>query len=120
MKILLVEDDADIRDSIQEFFTDEGFEVAIAGNGVEALEAMQHELPSVVVLDLMMPVMDGVTFYHRMQAEERFKTVPVVVSTSDPSRAPAGTVIVRKPIDLRMLSRIVRSLGPVDRAKQRS
>jgi CheY-like chemotaxis protein len=64
-------------------------------------------LPCVVILDLLMPVLDGNQVYERMQADERFKRVPVIVSTSDPRRAPSGVMTLKKPVDLeRLLSAV--------------
>ena len=89
--ILIVDDDADIRDSLQDFFEDEGFAVTTAKNGFEALERIDvASPPAVVILDLLMPVLSGAQLYERMQADPRLARVPVIVSTSDPSRAPSG------------------------------
>ena len=109
MKLLVVDDEPDIRDSLAEFFEDEGFVVDRAANGREALTFMQsEELPRVVILDLRMPVMDGNELYDHMQRDPRLSAVPVIVSTSDPSHAPSGVLIMRKPIDLRRLLEAVR------------
>lgn len=109
MKVMIVDDEADIRDSLREFFEDEGYAVATASNGAQALELLEGDaLPCVVILDLMMPILDGNEVYARMQADPRLSSVPVVVSTSDPSRAPSGVLIMRKPIDLNRLLGTVR------------
>lgn len=109
MKVMIVDDERDIRDTLEEFFRDEGFDVATAANGVEALEQLaQDDLPGTVLLDLVMPVLGGVEVYARMQADERLKKVPVIISTSDPSRAPSGVLIMKKPIDLNRLLLAVR------------
>ena len=55
-----------------------------------------------------MPVMGGVGVYEKMQENPRLKSVPVIISTSDPSRAPAGSTIMRKPMDLTRLINMVR------------
>ena len=102
--LLIVEDEADLRASLQEYFEDQGYRVATATNGQEALDALAgDELPCLVILDLLMPVMSGREVYDRMQQDARLAAVPVIVSTSDPSRAPAGVTTLRKPIDLRRL-----------------
>lgn len=109
MKILIVDDEPDIRDSLAEFFEDEGFTVERAANGREALTILESpELPRAVILDLRMPLMDGTELYRIMQADVRLASVPVIVSTSDPSQAPSGVLIMRKPINLARLLEAVR------------
>ena len=61
-QILVVEDDASIRGLVSEVLRDDGYEVSEASNGVEALEALGERLPDLIVLDLMMPIMDGWRF----------------------------------------------------------
>jgi len=108
MSLLIVDDERDIRESLQEFFEEEGFSVVVAANGREALEAMsQDPPPCLVILDLIMPVMSGNEVYEVMQKDGRLASVPVIISTSDPSRAPSGVLIMKKPIDLdRMLDAV--------------
>jgi CheY-like chemotaxis protein len=109
-RVLIVEDERDLLDSLQEFFEDEGFTVQTATNGAEALSLLDaDELPSVVLLDLMMPVLDGNELYARMRAEPRLAGIPVIVSTSDPSRAPSGVLIMKKPVNLGSLLGAVES-----------
>jgi CheY-like chemotaxis protein len=109
-RVLIVEDERDLLDSLQEFFEDEGFTVQTATNGAEALSLLDaEELPSVVLLDLMMPVLDGNELYARMRAEPRLASIPVIVSTSDPSRAPSGVLIMKKPVNLGSLLGAVQS-----------
>jgi CheY-like chemotaxis protein len=111
--ILIVDDDADIRDSLQDFFEDEGFVVTTAKNGAEALERLgTGSPPHVVILDLLMPQLNGIQLYEKMQADPRLAKVPVIVSTSDPSRAPSGVLIIKKPINLGRLLRVVREHCP--------
>ena len=108
MKILIVDDEEDLRDSLVDFFQDEGFEVSTAANGAEALERLaDSDLPCVMILDLLMPVLDGNQVYSEMQRDPRLCKVPVIVSTSDPSRAPPGLLIMKKPVNLpRLLSTV--------------
>ena len=108
MRVLVVDDEADIRDSLQELFQDEGYAVTTAANGAEALDSLHGEqLPCIVILDLLMPGLSGNDVYERMQRDPRLAKVPVIVSTSDPSRAPSGVLIMKKPVNL------VRLLGAV-------
>jgi CheY-like chemotaxis protein len=110
MKVLVVDDERDIRDSLGEFLTDEGFDVDVAADGAEALSLLGGEpLPCVVILDLLMPVLSGTELYEKMQRDQRLSAIPVIVSTSDPSRAPSGNPILKKPISLdRLLDAVQR------------
>jgi len=103
-RLLIVEDERDLLESLREFFEDAGFSVQAADNGAEALGLLQQgELPCVVLLDLAMPLLDGNELYARMRKEPRLAGIPVIVSTSDPSRAPSGVLIMKKPVNLRSL-----------------
>lgn len=111
MKVLIVDDEEAIRESLHDFFTDEGFTVSTAENGAIALDELRRaELPSVVILDLVMPVLSGAALYAEMQKDPRLARLPVIVSTSDPSGAPRGLPVMRKPMDLDRLLGAVRDL----------
>src|SRR5437762_3462390 len=99
--ILVVDDDRQIRESIEDVLRDDGYAVLSAGNGREALDLLPRlERPCAIVLDLIMPVLSGPEFYAAMRADARFADLPVLVTTSDPSRAPLGLVTLKKPIAL--------------------
>lgn len=109
MRLLIVDDDQDIRESLEEFFQDEGYTVHTAANGAEALARLEAEAPPcVMILDLLMPIVDGNEVLRRMQRDQRLSRVPVIVSTSDPARAPSGVLIMKKPINLSRLLMAVR------------
>ena len=108
MGVLIVDDELCLLESLQEFLEDEGFSVATATNGAEALDLLEREIPCLVILDLIMPVVTGNQVYERMQNDPRFANVPVLVSTSDPTRAPEGAFVMKKPIDLDRLLGAVR------------
>lgn len=108
-RILIVDDETGIRESLEEYFQDEGFDVVTAKDGAEALVKLAAaELPDVVVLDLLMPKVDGTQVYAHMQQDPRLAAVPVIVSTSDPARAPSGVLLMKKPINLERLLAAVR------------
>ena len=109
--VVIVDDEQDIRDTLRDAFEDEGYAVATAANGEEALELLrQTGRPCAVIVDIIMPVMSGVELCAALHADAALADIPVVVSTSDPSRAPAGVLIMRKPIDLDRLIAAVASL----------
>jgi CheY-like chemotaxis protein len=101
-RLLVVEDDESIRDSLREAFEDAGYQIETASNGQEALDLLTDGSPhpDVVILDLVMPVLDGNRLYQAMQADAGLSQIPVIISTSSPSRAPKGVVVVPKPVKL--------------------
>ncbi len=102
--VLIVEDDGDILESLREAFEDDGYTVVTAFDGQKALDILKAGVPpDVIVLDLVMPRMNGTELYAAMQADPALARIPVVVSTSDPSRAPPGLPVVPKPIKLARL-----------------
>src|SRR5690348_5838633 len=78
-KILIVEDDMMLSSALELKFKHENFTVLKAVNGQEGLAMIQANKPNIVLLDLMMPVMDGKTMLHRLREIEEFKFLPVVV-----------------------------------------
>jgi CheY-like chemotaxis protein len=105
-----VDDDEDIRESLRDAFEDAGYQVRCAANGREGLDVLKRgDRPCVVVLDLIMPIMTGNEMYDAMQADPKLADVPVIMSTSDASRAPSGVLLLKKPVNLqRMLATIGR------------
>jgi DNA-binding NtrC family response regulator len=76
-RLLIVDDESDMRWVIRGVFEDEGFEIAEAGNGAEALAVLEEFRPDVVLTDLMMPEMDGKEFLQR--SVERDENLPVIL-----------------------------------------
>jgi two-component system, chemotaxis family, chemotaxis protein CheY len=83
--VMVIEDDEGIRLSISRALADEGYEVMTAAHGAEALVVLEQAptLPGLLLLDLMMPVMDGRTFRREQLARPRLADIPVVVLTAD-------------------------------------
>ncbi len=82
-KILMVEDDPDIRRvAVMALKFKGGFEVVIAENGQQGLERARSEKPDVILLDSMMPVMDGPETCKRLKADEELKKIPVIFLTA--------------------------------------
>jgi two-component system, OmpR family, response regulator VicR len=81
-KIVCIEDDPGMIDLIKLILTRKGYEVTGATGGREGLEAIERERPVLVLLDLMMPDMDGWEVYQQMKASEAMKTIPVIVITA--------------------------------------
>jgi adenylate cyclase len=81
-RVLLVEDDDATRATIRQMLTRDGWEVSEAGNGREALERLEAGRPDAIVLDLMMPEMDGFEFLAHLRNHPQWRTVPVLVATA--------------------------------------
>jgi PAS domain S-box-containing protein len=119
--ILVVEDEADVRGHVCAYLAREGFPVREAENGLRALAALEAERPCLVLLDLMMPEMDGFAFLRALRARPDWRDVPVVVLTAkditaDDRRRLAGQadrVLAKGSTGLGELARELRALIPV-------
>jgi DNA-binding response OmpR family regulator len=81
-KILVAEDDRFLSNAYRVKLGKAGFEVQIASDGNEALTILETFQPAIVLLDLMMPVKDGFAVLEAMRADERFKSIPVIVASN--------------------------------------
>ncbi|HOX10946.1 MAG TPA: response regulator transcription factor [Candidatus Moranbacteria bacterium] len=81
-KILVVEDDIFISDIYQVKFTQEGFEVAIAVNGLEALKILDNFRPDIILLDIIMPQMDGIETLKKIKNNDKWKNIPIIMLTN--------------------------------------
>lgn len=77
--VCVVDDNDEIRDIYRTKFKMEGFETVGASNGQEALQVIKTERPDVILLDIQMPVMDGLEVLEHLQADETMKAIPVVI-----------------------------------------
>jgi CheY-like chemotaxis protein len=80
--ILIVDDDAAIRDVVSDILETSDYRVKTARNGAEALEDIRRDRPAAVLLDLMMPVMDGWEFLRQYRGEVTVSPVPVVIMSA--------------------------------------
>lgn len=81
-RILCIEDDQEMIDLIRLILSRKGYKIIGAVGGIEGLEAMQKEKPDLVLLDLMMPDMDGWDVYQQMKADPALQSIPVIVVTA--------------------------------------
>jgi CheY-like chemotaxis protein len=110
-RVLVVEDDPDLREMMAQLLTLEGFESEVAVNGQDALEKAQTYRPKVIVLDLMMPVMDGWAFRVHQRLDPVIASIPVVVlSAAPPERLVniGAEAVLQKPFDYEQLLTAVR------------
>lgn len=112
--VLVVDDDPDILEALAEILEVEGFEIRRARNGQEALEKLYSPAPQLILLDLMMPVMDGWEFAHRLHQRKDVGNVPVIVLSADRNVGSKAQEIgavgyLAKPFELNELLELVRS-----------
>ncbi len=109
--ILVIDDDADIRESLSDMLTDEGHQVCVAANGQEALDLLRRSpAPCMILLDLMMPVMNGWQFVVEQASDPALAAIPVWIITAagDAHPPPPGvTGVLRKPFRLDQLLNVV-------------
>ena len=82
VKILIVEDDTNLLKLYQEIFSKENFEVETAEDGEEAIKKSKAFLPEIVLLDLMLPIVDGFGVLKELQADSQTKNAKVIVFTN--------------------------------------
>ena len=81
-RILCIEDEPDMIELIRLILTRHGFEVSGANGGIEGVQKIQEEIPDLVLLDIMMPDLDGWEVYQQIKADEKTKNIPVIVVTA--------------------------------------
>ena len=110
-RILVVEDDTDLRQSICSVLSDAGYTSWPAENGEVALERAREERPCVILLDLMMPIMNGWEFRSEQLRDPDLSSIPVVIMTADGRAADKARTLhadyLRKPIHLDALLDLV-------------
>lgn len=112
--VLLVDDDDGIRDALSLLLSDEGIRHRAAVNGREALDLLQvaGEPPALILLDVMMPVMDGFAFRRAQRADPRLADIPVLVLSAglldDRVQALEADGYLQKPLELDTLLRRLR------------
>jgi CheY-like chemotaxis protein len=116
-RILVIDDDQDLGRVIRRVLELEGYDVVLSDDGLRGLAAAQRQRPDAIVLDLMMPVMDGYQVLAELRDDERTKDVPVVVLTAvalDETRerveAAGAATFLTKPFEPKNLSRALASL----------
>src|SRR3970040_1843159 len=109
-RILVVEDDFDISNMLRIYFTGQGFEVSVAPRGGEALELTRKSLPHLIVLDIMLPDMDGYAVCRELRTTTRTSHIPIIFLTQKDERSDriAGLELgaddyVTKPFDIEEL-----------------
>ena len=115
--VLIIEDDQAIGESLELLFSSRGFDVLHAENGDDALTILRHRaaLPSLLLLDIVMPVMDGWAFRSHQTQDPRLAPIPVIVMTASGNAAQKAASMaaqgwIEKPIDVARLMNQVDAL----------
>jgi CheY-like chemotaxis protein len=114
-RVLVVEDNPDLRDLLADALMDAGYDVEKVTNGAEALGRVETWLPDAILLDLMLPIMDGAEFLRARRERPFLARVPVMVLTAHPFHhrmldGLSATLVVRKPYNLDELLDAVEAL----------
>ena len=107
--ILLVEDDHDIRQAVALVLRGEGYRVYEAENGQAGLDLLARiPRPCVILLDMMMPVLDGYGFLRLLETHEALVSIPVIVVSAATQAADTTKTFLRKPFDLEALVTVIK------------
>lgn len=114
LAVLIVDDDEDIRDIGALALESNGYRVATAKDGLDAMETLKRNGIGVILLDLMMPRMDGEQFLRALRAGANAR-IPVIIMTGDTTalevaRELSADALVQKPVDVDVLLKTIRSL----------
>ena len=112
-KLLLVEDDAGVRESLAHVLTSEGYQILLAGNGVEALEMTAQNVVDLVLLDLNLPKKNGWDTFEVMTKQN--PQLPVIIITARPNQlfpalSSGAGALMEKPLDFPKLLQTIRDL----------
>ena len=117
MKILVVDDEPYMQRLLQYQLERAGFQALTAGTGAEGVEAAREEEPALIILDYMLPEMDGLAALKLIRAQPANRLTPIIMLTANPGRVTAAeaercgaTLFVTKPYSPSQLLRDVRRL----------
>lgn len=117
--ILLVDDDPNLRDMLRQMLEMGGFAVTEAEDGLDALEKLEEITPDVLVLDVMMPNLDGVSLCKQLRSDAEFMSLPIIMLSGktqhravEEGMAAGANCYLCKPITVDELIRSVRELLP--------
>ncbi|MCY1083106.1 response regulator [Archangium lansingense] len=114
--LLVVDDEVGITEALNDLLSEEGFHVLVASNGKEALERIAGRRPDLILLDYMLPVMDGRELLNALQSDSMLRDIPVLMMSAIPrSSLPRDCqprAFLRKPFTIdRLLLEVGRLLG---------
>lgn len=114
MKILIVDDDARNRKLLKVALRSCGYETIEADNGYRAVMSAKEHIPALILMDIQMPVMDGISALKTIRADEGMKNIPVIAVTSYAMKGDLEKILtegftscITKPIDVRAFMEMV-------------
>ena len=115
--VLIVEDSEDARYFMRLELEQLGYRIVEADNGEKAVEVAERERPDIILMDLSLPIMDGIAATAKIRTRDGFKTVPVIAVTAHQetdfradAKAAGFNAYVTKPIDMPWLSELIEGL----------
>jgi two-component system cell cycle response regulator DivK len=115
--VLIVEDSEDARYFMRLELEQLGYRVVEAENGEKAVEVAERERPDIILMDLSLPIMDGIAATEKIRSRDGFKTVPVIAVTAHQetdfradAKAAGFDAYVTKPIDIPWLGELIEGL----------
>jgi CheY-like chemotaxis protein len=105
--VLIVDDEEDVRESVRDVVELVGCSALMAASATEALALLAHRRPCLVILDILMPGMTGLQLLEEIRRTPELSGLSVVMSTSAPERAPAGVMVLPKPLDIDAFSKLM-------------
>jgi DNA-binding response OmpR family regulator len=125
-RILIVDDDPAIRGLLVELLTDEGYQTLQASDGLEAIERARASSPSLVLMDLMLPVLDGAAATRTLKSEASTARIPIIAMSAGANLRQQADIlpadgVLAKPFDLdELLAEVAIQLRKSTRAEQSS
>lgn len=116
--ILLVEDESSVREVLKRKLIQSGFKTTVAEDGQEAMVSLDHNIPSLILLDVIMPRMNGFDFLERIRADIRYRDIPVIIISNlegDNDRTTGKNLgitdyVVKSNVSLRELMALIRQV----------
>ena len=120
-KLLVIDDNVDVRFAMYEFLTAEGYDVAVAGDGLQGVALARMTQPHAILLDLGMPALDGFSTARALRGMAAFAQTPMIAVTGyfdkshfDDARASGFDYYFQKPVEIEALLDLLRSRGPAN------
>lgn len=115
--VLVVEDEFGVADVIMAALEDEGYRVIVAANGRQGMDRLRESTPALIIMDFMMPVMDGAAMGAAVRADAAFAALPIIMTSAISEgavreRFPSYQAFLRKPFRVQeLLDRVAELLG---------
>ena len=116
-RVLVVDDDASIRETVSWILREHGYDVSAVGSAAALFAELEVRMPDLLLLDVMMPEVDGIQVLERLKADEQWRELPVLMLSALPAEEAMVTTLglgasdfVRKPFDVEELLLRVRNM----------